>query len=380
MKLTVEDTDASPSRDVPATALELSVVVPTFNERECVAPLVSALRAALAGRRFEIIFVDDDSPDGTADAVREIALTDPRVRCLQRLGRRGLSGACVEGAMAASAPVIAVIDGDMQHDETLLPTMLERLAEAELDLVVGSRYVGGGGVGEWSERRARASRLATVLAQRFTGVRLTDPMSGFFMARADVFRRVAPGLSPTGFKILLDLLTSADRPLRVEEVPYEFRTRAAGESKLDARVMLEFVELLLDKTLGRFLPTKFVMFAMVGSLGVGVHFATLGLVFGLTQAGFATAQAAATLVALTSNFALNNVFTHHDRRLTGWRWLTGWVTFALASSVGAVANVGVATYLFETGQAIWQISALAGIVMSVVWNYVVTSFYTWGRR
>ena len=360
--------------------LALAVVVPTYNEADNVAAVVAALGRALNGVDYEIIFVDDDSPDGTADIVRAIGRRDRRVRCLQRIGRRGLSSACIEGILATAAPYAAVIDGDLQHDETILPQMLDRLRAGQCDVAVGSRYLGGDHLGDWDKGRVRVSKLATRLAKSVTGVRISDPMSGFFMVRTELFRAIAPHMSGVGFKVLLDLLASARPPLQVSEVAYQFRVRSAGESSLDAKVALEYVELLIDKKVGRWVPAKFVMFGLVGALGVVVHMGVLAALFRVSDVEFGAAQIAASLTAMTTNFALNNVFTHHDRRLSGRRWLTGLASFAVASSVGLVANVGIATYLFATRDAAWYLSALAGIAVGAVWNYAVTSFFTWKRR
>ncbi len=358
-------------------ALELAVVVPTFNEVANIVALVDAIQAALHRHAFEIIIVDDDSPDGTADCVREIARRNIHVRCIQRIGRRGLSGAVVEGALATAAPIVAVIDGDMQHDEKVLPVMLETLRSQELDVVVGSRYLEGSEIADWSGGRLRLSKLATALACRVTGVVLSDPMSGFFMIRTDVLRRLVPNLSAIGFKIFLDILISAPAPLRCRELAYCFRPRSSGISKMDVRVVMEFLELLIDKVIGHVLPAKFVMFALVGSFGIFVHIAVLGILFKGLGADFQTGQIAAVLTAITSNFALNNVLTYYDRRLSGWAWIKGWCSFALACSIGAIANVGIATYLFNTHRASWLVSGLAGVLVGVAWNYATTSLFTW---
>ena len=234
----------------------------------------------------------------------------------------------------------------MQHDEMLLPAMLKTLRSRDLEVVVGSRYLEQGGVGNWTEGRIRVSQWATAVARRVTGVTLSDPMSGFFMIRSDVLRRLAPNLSGIGFKILLDIFITAPRAFRFAELPYRFRARSLGTSKMDAKVVLEFLELLIDKAVGHIVPAKFVIFALVGMLGVVVHLLVLTLVFKGLSFDFETSQIAATLVAMTSNFALNNVLTYYDRRLSGWAWVKGWFSFALASSIGATANVGIATYLF----------------------------------
>ncbi len=362
--------------------VELSVIVPTFNEAQNVAALVARLDAALHAVAWEVIFVDDDSPDGTAALVRDLARADPRVRCLQRVGRRGLSSACIEGMFASAAPVLAVMDGDLQHDEAILPAMLGAV-RAGAGVAVGSRYVPGGGTGNWDARRLNVSRLATRLGRWATGVELADPMSGYFMLARPTFEAVARRLSGVGFKILLDILASAPAPLRVEEIPYTFRARQAGASKLDEAAVVEFGMLLLDKTVGRWLPVKFLVFCAVGGFGLIVHLGVLALALrgGL---GFGVAQTVATLLAMTFNFFVNNAVTYRDRRLTGWRMLTGWASFLAACSVGAAANIGVAVYAYDHmiggARLDWVWSAVAGVTVGAVWNYAVTSIYTWGRK
>jgi dolichol-phosphate mannosyltransferase len=358
----------------------LTVVVPTFNEADNVVELVDRLRTALVGVDWEVVFVDDDSPDGTAETVRRLALDDARVRCIQRLGRRGLSSACVEGMLASSAPYVAVIDADLQHDETVLPRMLDALRDDAADLAVGSRYVDGGGFGALASGRVRISRFATRLARWVLGAELSDPMSGFFMLRRGVFERAMREMSNLGFKILVDLLASSRAKPRIVELPYTFRNRVAGESKLDNQAAWDFLMLLADKLVGRWIPVRFVAFTIVGGLDVIVHFAILSLVFQGLSYGFVAAQSTATLAAMTFNFVLNNELTYRDIRLRGWRWLRGWASFSAACGVGAFANVGVATYLFDRQAALWALAALAGIMVGAVWNYAVTAYYTWKPR
>ena len=361
--------------------LELAVVVPTFNERANVPVLVAKLDRALAGHRWEAIFVDDDSPDGTADAVRELGRVDGRVRVIQRIGRRGLSSACIEGMCATSAPFVAVIDGDMQHDETLLPEMLEALKRDDsLDLAIGSRFVEGGGTGEWDRDRVAKSALATRLSRHVLKADLTDPMSGFFMIRAEIVRALVPVLSGIGFKILLDIMTASPRPLRFLELPYVFRVRTEGESKLDHVVAMEYLIALYDRMFGRIVPVRFAMFSAIGALGAGVHMAVLTALFKGAAVNFIAATILATLAAMTFNFFLNNSLTYRERRLKGWRQLLdGWVSFCIVCSVGAAANVGVAAFLHDVQHGYWALSALAGIMVGAVWNFALSSRFTWGR-
>lgn len=356
----------------------LAVVVPTYNEADNVSVIVGRLDAVLAGIVWELIFVDDDSPDGTAGRIREIASRDPRVRIIQRIGRRGLSSACIEGMLATSAPYIAVIDGDLQHDEKLLPEMLQRLQSEPLDIVVGSRYVAGGGVGAWDAQRASMSRWATWLGQRLIKADLKDPMSGFFMLRADVLQACVRDLSAVGYKILLDLFASYPRPLRFRELPYHFRAREAGQSKLDNAVLWEYLLMLIQKWAGPMIPARFIAFSLIGASGVVVHMLVLWVMFKPLGTSFLIAQSAAAVVAMTTNFWLNNLFTYSDMRLRGWEMLRGWFSFVAACSVGALANVGVASWIFET-HSLWVASALAGILVGAVWNYAVTAVYTWKR-
>ena len=337
------------------------------------------LHEGLAGIAWEAVFVDDDSPDGTAEVVKSIAARDHRVRCLHRIGRRGLASACVEGVLSTAAPLVAVMDADLQHDESILPDMVRALREQDADIVVGSRYVDGGGVGEWAENRVAISQFATRVSRLVVPETLRDPMSGFFLVKRPVFMDAVRNLSSLGFKILVDVFASSPRPLRFVEVPYRFRERHAGESKLDSRVAWDFGMLLLDKLVGRWVPVRFVSFGLIGGAGVFVHMAVLSTLFKTGATSFVVGQAAATLVAMVFNFFLNNELTYRDSKLRGPALLRGLLTFTLVCGVGALANVGIAEYLFDRRQG-WVPAALGGILVGAVWNYSTSAFYTWGRR
>ena len=374
----VAETETAPAEiSRSAMSAELTIVVPTFNERDNVELLIARLDAALRGIAWEVLYVDDDSPDGTAAKVRELAQTDPRIRCLQRIGRRGLSTAVIEGMLASSAPYLAVIDADLQHDESLLPQMLAAIKAEDLDVIIGSRHVAGGGVGDWDRRRVTISGFAARLARLIIAAELTDPMSGFFMVSRPAFERAVRRLSGQGFKILLDLFASTPVAYRFKEIPYVFSQRQHGESKLDSLAIWEYLMLLLDKLFGRYVPVRFVSFAAIGGSGVVVHFLTL--YFALKAVEFPVAQALATVVAMTSNFVLNNMLTYRDRRLVGRRFLTGLGSFYAVCSLGAVANVGIASAAFAHHYT-WWLSGLAGAAVGVVWNYAVSSIFTWRRK
>ena len=370
----------APAADVSCATPVLSVIVPCFNERPNVAPLIAKLEAALAGVSWEVIYVDDDSPDGTAAEVRRIARFDPRVRCIRRIGRRGLASAVIEGVLSSSAAYVSVIDGDLQHDETRLPVMLEALQSGQYDLVVASRHVeGGDNAGLSSRWRHLLSDGGIWLAQRFLPVRLTDPMSGFFMLPRPLFEELARGLTGQGFKILLDLVLSSPAPLRVLEVPARFRERQAGESKLDMLVMMQFGGLLLDKVFGGLLPLRFVSFALVGAMGVLVHLTVLSVLGLSTDLSFNTLQTIATVTAMVFNFQLNNAVTYREVRLRGSRLWWGLLVFMLVCGVGAVANIGIAQALYEN-RTNWTMAGAVGAVIGVVWNYAVSATLVWRAR
>jgi len=358
--------------------IELSVVVPTYNENENVPVLLTALDRTLSGIEWEVIFVDDNSPDGTAEYVRNLANSNRNIRVIERIGRRGLSSACIEGIMTSAAPYVAVMDADLQHDETILPKMLERIRTDHLDLVVGSRNLAGGGMGAFSRGRVWLSDVGNRVSRLVCHCDISDAMSGFFIVDRSFFKEVAPRLTGSGFKILVDVLASSEREIRVAEIPYRFRKRERGESKLDVNVELEYLFLLVDKVIGNYVPTRFVLFVIVGSLGVVVHLSTLMLLYRMAQMSFVASQALATLVAMTFNFLLNNLITFRDRRLRGWRFVTGLLTFYLACSLGALMNVSFADFLHDH-LVPWYLAGASGTVISSVWNYGVNTILTWRR-
>jgi dolichol-phosphate mannosyltransferase len=359
-------------------APELSIIVPTFNERANVPILVQRLSRLLVGCNWEVVFVDDNSPDGTAAAVRTIGEADNRVRCIRRIGRRGLAGACLEGMLASQASYVAVIDADLQHDEHLLTAMLECLRAGRADLVAASRYLDGGSSAGLSKQRSRLSRWSNVLVRLLLGIELTDPMSGYFMIRRDIFEGLAPALSSQGFKILLDILATGRGNLRVIELPFTFRERQHGESKLDSKIALDFAALVTAKLTNDAVSARFLLFCLVGLTGIGVH---LGLLSALLVAtlSFGAAQAVATIGAIAWNFVLNNLFTYRDQRLTGWRFFTGLIRFQVICAIGAISNVGIATWIYDY-DSVWWIAGLGGAVIGTVWNFVVSAAFVWRQR
>ena len=357
---------------------QLTIVVPTYNERNNVTELALRLDKTLAGIDWEMLVVDDDSPDGTAAIVKELSRTDPRIRCIRRVGRRGLSGACIEGILASSAPYVAVIDADLQHDEAILPKMFELAKGA--DVVVATRYGTGGGADGLSSKRQIVSDLGGRLSRLVIKVDVTDPMSGFFMLRRETVEMIAPKLATSGFKILVDILSALPQGAKIAEVPYLFRDRFSGDSKLDARVLFDYAGFLLHKLTGGLLPVRFLMFAIVGAIGLVVHLTSLRiLIAAFPHQGFAVLQAIATGIAMVGNFILNNQLTYRDARLKGLAFFGGLVTFCLSCSIGAIANIGVATWVYGSTDNQWWFAGIVGALMGAVWNYAASSTFVWRR-
>lgn len=364
---------------MPERAPELAIILPTLNERDNLAPLVQRIAAAMGDTPWEAIIVDDNSADGTADEARRLAQSDSHIRVIQRIGRAGLASAAIEGMCATAAPYAALMDADHQHDPELLPAMLKQVRGGEADLAVASRFITGASAkGLASDQRRAASGWANRIARRMTGTDLTDPMSGYFLLETARVRELAPQLSGIGFKLLLDILTAGER-LKVAELPLKFAERLIGESKLDRVIAFEFLTGLYDRSFGRIIPTRFALFGTVGALGVVVHMAVLALLYRMLGSGFLYASIAATLVAMSFNFWLNNWLTYRDKRLTGAAaMLKGWAGFCIACSIGAFANVAAAT-LLETRGVYWLLAALVGIIIGAVWNYALSSRFVWGR-
>ena len=352
----------------------LAIIVPTLNERGNIPKIYEQLDSTLIDESWELIIVDDDSSDGTSNTVHEIASKDSRVRLIIRINRKGLSSACIEGMLSSCAPLLAVMDADLQHDVTLLPLMLETLNDEGLDMAIGSRYMHGCGTGEWHPFRKFVSKAATGITKMFIGNNITDPMSGFFMIRRTCFLQAAPSLSGRGFKILLDILTS-NKKICTKELPYQFGKRTVGESKLDILVGLELLLLIFEKLFGRLIPLNFLLFIFVGSFGALLHLAILWVMLDHSY-NFFTAQSIAAFSAMTINFFLNNLTTYRSFRLKGRHIFFGLLSFYIVCGVGAFTNVQVATYLYDLGVT-WWVAGIIGALIGAVWNFAVTSTFTW---
>ncbi|NNE38586.1 MAG: glycosyltransferase family 2 protein [Gammaproteobacteria bacterium] len=360
-------------------SFELSIIVPAYNERENIVPLFESLVDTLRTIRWELIVVDDDSPDGTNEVIRDLATKDERIRCIHRLDRRGLSSACIEGILSTASPLVCVMDADMQHDESLIPRMYSKIKSEDLDIVIGSRYVAEGSTGELHSWRKKLSQFATKLSLFCLQLNITDPMSGFFMVRRTFFEKVMYRISGRGFKILLDLIISSKEPVKVAELPYVMRSRKRGESKLDFVVAWDFLIMLISKLIGEYLPYRFISFITVGFSGLFVHMFSLWLFHDMSDMNFTLSQSIATFIAMTSNYVLNNIFTYHDLKKSGSLFWRGLLSFYLVCMLGAILNVALATELYQR-ELTWFIAGIFGALAGAVWNFSISNMFVWRKQ
>lgn len=351
--------------------------MPTYNERANIEALVAGVREALAGEDWELLFVDDDSPDGTAAAIDGFAGVDARIRRLRRLGRRGLASACMEGALASTAEYLAVMDADAQHDPALLPRLLSAARAARCDVVVAAREDAGAEPFR-SRWRRRLTETGNAIGRRLARGATRDPLSGYFLVRRDAFERRVRRMYGGGFKILLDLLSAGPEPLSVVEVPMRLRPRAAGMSKLRFGVVLDYALLVALRLGGGTLSPRFALYCVVGLSGVAVNLAVLELAYAVLHA-FIPAQTFATFVAMTTNYVLNNLITFRDRALRGRAWWIGLANFYAACTLGAFIGVAVGEVIHESGRPLW-VAGLGAAIVSAIWNFSLNQLVTWRTR
>jgi dolichol-phosphate mannosyltransferase len=356
---------------------DLSLVICTLNEQDSIGAVLAEVDRTLAHLSVEIIVVDDSDDQATCEAVQAYAPVKAEVRILHRQGERGLASAASAGWAMARGRVLGLMDGDGQHDPQVLVQLMSGLERERADIAVASRYAKGARTGLTGFREA-LSQSGTWLAKRLTGVNTSDPLAGCFIFTRAWWDEAKERMSPIGYKILLDLVLSGRRRARLFEAPTQLRTRIAGESKLDTRVVADMAAQLVEKRSGGLIPARLVLFGVVGATGVGVN---VGLVTAVSAFGapFWLAQAYAVMAAMTTNFMLNNRLTFRDRRLTGPDFWRGLIAFYIACTGGAVLNevVGATAHLAGLHASL---SGLAGAVAAAAFNYATASQMAWGVR
>ena len=361
----------------------LSIISPTYNEADNIVKFVNLIELTLKNYNYEIIFVDDNSSDKTHEIIKNLSSTNPHVRCLRRIGRRGLSSAVIEGCLASSSDLLLIMDADLQHDEKKIPLMIKLIEEKQLDLIIASRFLSHKKVLGLTKYRNALSKFANFLANTISKAKLTDPMSGFFLIKRTIFDQIAPNLSGLGFKILLDIFSSSKNTLKYKEISFTFKKRVHGESKLDSLVLWEYLLLLWQSKFGNIIPARFFSFCLIGGSGVFVHIVALYFFINFNFS-FLYAQTLSTLVAMTSNFFLNNMLTYRDKRKKGLAAFKALFLFYLTCGIGASANIGISNLLYVSNisgvSGIWYFSGLIGAIVGSIWNFLMSSLVTWKTK
>lgn len=364
---------------MPFEVVELSIIIPTLNEEANIRPLYEELAAILGSISWQMIVVDDDSSDATRQEVKALGDEYSNVAIIHRIGRRGLSSACLEGMAAADSDHILVMDADMQHDSSVIPDMLALMQAEACDLVIASRFKEASRIKGLSPLRRMGSKWVNRGMKAFTGSDVTDPLSGFFMLTRELYDKIKYKVSGVGFKILIDIIMSAPGRLNIRELAFTFRERNSGESKLDISIVSEFLGLVIEKlSKGRF-PIRFLSFLCVGCVGAVGHFTMMLVMYKLFDTSFLLAQLVATYFAIIVNFFLNNAFTYRSQRLRGLTIIRGLLLFALVCSAGAINNLIVADALYSRGIH-WLLASLSGAIYGSVWNYFMSSILVWFKK
>ncbi|WP_083883810.1 glycosyltransferase [Thalassoporum mexicanum] len=367
----------------------LSLVVPTYNEAANVGNLVRTICTLLdryLPDRYELIIVDDNSPDRTWEKAQTLQPDYPQLVVIRRQQERGLATAVIRGWQQAQGNVLGVIDGDLQHPPEVLQKLITAIA-AGADLAAASRYAGDGGVGSWNGVRQFLSRGAVRLAlwilPEITS-RLSDPMSGYFLVRREAIANQP--LDPIGYKILLEVM-GRGRIDRVAEVGYTFAERQEGESKVSWQHYQEFIRHLLrlrfatgNVPVGRM--GRFLRFCLVGFSGVFVNIFGSFLLIRYAGLGKITSKTIAVAVAIVNNFIWNDVWTFSDasKFYTGWRSrLVRFLRFSFACGLGALIDIGIFALLDHFGMP-WLAANLIAIAGSTAWNYLINLKFNWKTK
>jgi len=372
--------DKPSTRHVPPdtrhSEILISVVTPTYNEAENIGVLISRISEVLKDIPHEIIVSDDDSPDETWKIAEDISKKNPNVKCLRRMENRGLYPAVLDAFEIANGKYLAVIDADLQHDETKLPDMLAEIENNGHGLVIGTRYAEGGGTEGWSGTRLFISKAANFIAGMLMKRRCSDMMSGFFMIEQATYKQIKEKLNPRGFKILMDIIQNLPKDKAIGQVPYIFKPREQGTSKLDKKVMFDFLVSLYELSIiGRYIPLKFFKFCLVGLSGVGVNWLILFLGKNFTEIDIRIVIVSAILVSMLSNFVLNNIWTFAKEAVEK-AILVKIIQFFLICGIGAGINYVITYSLYKIDFLIYFASFL-GIAAATIWNYVLNSLVTW---
>ncbi|MDV6237133.1 glycosyltransferase family 2 protein [Leptospira ellisii] len=374
----------------------ISIILPTYNEKENLPILLPRIESSLKGYSFEIIVVDDNSPDRTWEIAERLKEKHPEMRVLRRMDAKGLSSAVIAGMGSAKGNVFLVMDADLQHDERILPRLIDEIVSGRSDISIGTRYTNGGSTSDWSAIRRFFSVTATRLAKLFLPLPVSDPMSGFFAISRAQFEGTLEKINPRGFKILLEFLSRPSVAPRVSEVPFTFQSRRFGQTKLDGSVIRNYLVAVLDIRFGKRISPTFLLYSLVGSFGVLVNLTGLliGEFFEFPELEtpfrflnpFHTSVLFGIEISILSNFAFNNYLTFYEKRYSGFKLTQGLILFHLVSLLGLFIQVSGFQFLYHkiflselkfSGILIKLICDSFAISAAMITNYFLNLNVTW---
>ena len=360
----------------------ISIVIPTFNEVKNIIPLLKNLTVLVKDFEYEIIVVDDDSPDGTSNVVNKYMKSNKSIKLITRIGRSGLSSAIKEGLIFAQGKYLLVLDGDGQHHPSFILDMLEKIKKNKSDIVIGSRFLNTSKLEGLSNKRSLGSKFANKLARislHKNYAKLTDYLSGCFCLEKEMTKKYIRKIEINGFKFLYELLSLSKGNLDVLEVPLLFKERRFGNSKLDIAIVWDFIISILHNLTLRLLPRRAISFGLVGISGVFVQLFITSFLVEIFLIDFYNALPFAVISAATSNFLINNQVTFRSERLKNLSLLIGLLKFLIVASLPVIANVGIATAIYKYISADTFIAQIAGIAIVYAWNYLASSSFVWKK-
>ena len=354
----------------------ISILIPTYNEALNIKILIDRISHCLKKIDWEIIFVDDNSPDKTSEKIEYFTKTQSNIKVVNRLNERGLAGAVITGLKYCKFQNIIVMDADLQHDPIYIPKLIKRIEKDDATIVIASRYFQSSTIEDFHFMRKIVSKLTIKIFNMFSYKKLTDPMSGFFIIKKDFFINLSKQLSKDGYKILADIILNGPKTITVSEISLGFKKRNAGQSKMNLRVLWDFLLIIAYCVLKNYVPRKYLSYIFVGCLGLLTHLIFLYVFYKLLLINFLLSHILATFIAILINFTLNNVLTFYSKNLIGFRWLIGLVNYNIFCSYGLFISYSITKVLSDLN-CYWFLAGIIGTFTASIWNFSISKFLVW---
>ena len=358
----------------------ISIIIPTFNEIQNIIPLVQKIKVSLNSKiNWEIIFVDDNSPDKTYEKIKSLKKDYSNIKVIKRLNERGLAGAVLTGLNSCSYEQIIIMDADLQHDPIFILKLLNKMYQNEASIVVASRFIKDSKSNNFHILREIGSKTMIKVFNLFSSIKLYDPMSGFFIIKKDLFLKISKNLSSDGYKILADIILNIPKNVKVSQIPIDFKQRHAGESKMNLKVLWDLLLVIIHSFLKKYVPREYLSYIGVGMIGLSFHVMSLYLLYKIIDISFLISHLIATLIAIFVNYTLNNILTFYNNNLMGIKWLLGLINYYIFCSYGIFISFAIAKTLIGFNFN-WFIAGLVGAFTASVWNFSMSKFIIWHKK